>query len=292
MLMVAPPQFDQPLVVKTISANQNNYNQKSDHTQTFPSRARTVINASIYVGSSSTGTYGYTVGSGWPAGAIPEIVINGEIQGRGGNGGNGGNATLTHDPDSGFPSFSAGNGTNGSAGGPALDASGNKVRIYNNGAVRGGSGGGAGAGAGVGTGGVGGSVGGSAGGGGRGTPGGSAGTPGTGFTDQEAVDGGQLNHSDGAAGSAGSSTANGSGGASISRPSPPRAVGGAGGDGGDGPVSNHGGTAGRNGGSGDFDRGSLGAAGSGGTGGAAGACTLGNANITWVVTGTREGALN
>ena len=58
-------------------------------------------------------------------------------------------------------------------------------------------------------------------------------------------------------------------------------------------------TAGGSAGSGGYSNpggggGALGTAGtsSGGAGGAAGACTSGNSNITWLVTGTRAGALN
>lgn len=277
MMMVPVACLDQPLVLRTVSVDVQNYNQRTDHGSLgFPVRARTTINGGVFVGSSSTATFSYTVGSGWAPGSIPELIINGEIQGRGGNGGDGGSADGNDNLITASP-------TGGANGGPALDASGFKVSIRNNGAVRGGGGGGGGGGAAWSDGGIDGTAGGSSGGGGRGSPGGSPGGVGTGV-DTGASDGGQVNFINGNSGASGSTSSAGGGGAAASCPIPQRAFGGAGGDGGAG------GANGSTGATSNFDPPGEAAGGAGG--GTAGACTSGNSNITWVVVGTREGALN
>lgn len=167
---------------------------------------------------------------------------------------------------SGFVIGMGGNGGNansgaGGAGGPAIRTT-SFVTITNNGTFAGGGGGG-GAGA---QGSTGGGFdaksnpipvltwGGGGGGGGR-----------TGRTNSSGGAGGFGDSGNGSAGGTGTASSAGGGGAGA---------------------SGNGGTGGSGGG--------WGAAGgtSGGSGGAAGACTNGNANITWAVTGTRLGALN
>lgn len=203
--------------------------------------------------SSSTGTPALTINGSWPGGV--SFINNALIVGRGGNGGAGGNVTT---------SLAGTNpGSPGSGAGLALSVSA-AVSITNNSTIAGGGGGGGGGGGAInrsggkgggGGGGIGVSTGGPAGTGGPGTAG-TAGTPGT------------------------------TGGA------------GPGGAGGRYPTAPYGGPGGTGGGYGST--GSPGINGiylpsgvaTGGSGGAAGACTSGNANITWVATGTRIGALN
>lgn len=152
-------------------------------------------------------------------------------------------------------------GYNGAAGGPALLAQ-VAVRITNNGTIGGGGGGGGGGRGGRWSGGP--YYGGGGGGGGRGLNGGAGG--GGGGTAGYGVDGN--------AGAAGTKLANGAGGYGPI------------GDGGAGGALGSSGAAGN-----AKDTGA--AANYGPYGGyAGGACTSGNANITWVVAGTRSGALN
>ena len=226
------------------------------------------INSGVRMTSSAVGTPGLTINGAWPGGI--ELVNNGTIVGRGGNGGAGGRggtgpATI----------YDSTNGSAGSAGGLALTIS-VPVSIRNNGTIAGGGGGGGG-------------------GGGYASP---AGTP---------KDPAWLKYSGGGGGGGQSSSTNSSGGAAG--PSLYQS-GGAGGTGtfSAAGASGYGGTGGVNnnfpphniGGAGG-GWGSAGSAGSryftltsakpGGGGGGAGPATSGQANVTWLATGTRLGPL-
>lgn len=151
----------------------------------------------------------------------------------------------------------------GSPGGPALRAQA-AISVTNNGTIGGGGGGGGGGGAEA----YGGSVdqGGGGGGGGRGLNGGAAGSGGSNMGN----------------GTAGSKTAAGTGAGSSGNGVGAEGEGGGGNGGGLG-------AAGSAGGSGtDWEGGSQ----PGAAGGAAGAAVVGNANITWVATGTRLGSIS
>jgi hypothetical protein len=215
------------------------------------------VGPGIAITSSSTGSAALTVNGAFPGGV--DLVNNGTIVGRGGAGGRGGSYNNSPVP-----------ATAGGAGGIALSVS-TAITITNNGTVAGGGGGGGG----------GGNqtnqndereVNGGGGGGGAGNGTGGGGTnPGY-------FDGGSP-------GNAGTPTTAGTGGPSSPPLSPYT-----GGNGGNG------GGLGAAGSSGQAATGPSGGAPSGirppGGGGAAGACTSGNSNITWAVTGTRLGALN
>lgn len=219
------------------------------------------INSGVRMTSNTVGTPGLTINGAWPGGI--ELVNNGTIVGRGGNGGAGGRggtgpATI----------FDATNGSAGSAGGLALTIS-VPVSIRNNGTIAGGGGGGGGA-------------------GGYGAP---AGTP---------KDPRWNKYGGGGGGGGRSSSTNSSGGAG----GPSSFVSGS--AGGTGTFSAAGG--GGNGGAGSNQRGGVGggwgSSGSpglryfnlptakpGGGGGGAGPATSGQANVTWLATGTRLGPL-
>jgi hypothetical protein len=119
---------------QTISSDTTNYNLKSaaiaaGWDQTVPLVATITINSSIYVYSTSTGSYAFDTGSSFYSGSTLALVNNGTILGRGGNGGNGGlNATP---------------GTAGGTGGPAFIAR-YAINVTNNGTIGGGGGGGGG----------------------------------------------------------------------------------------------------------------------------------------------------
>ena len=119
---------------QTISSDTTNYNLKSaaiaaGWTQTVPLVATITINSSIYVYSTSTGSYAFDTGSSFYSGSTLALVNNGTILGRGGDGGTGGlNATA---------------GTAGGAGGPAFIAR-YAINVTNNGTIGGGGGGGGG----------------------------------------------------------------------------------------------------------------------------------------------------
>jgi hypothetical protein len=211
------------------------------------------INSGVIVSSSSTGSYAFTVDTSWAVGDTVTIVNNGTILGRGGNGGNGG-TYLTSPRNQGFA---------GSSAGPALLVQ-RATTMNNLNRIAGGGGGGGGGGAAEGTCGKSGyEAGGGGGGGGIGvsTAGLGAG-PISGYSAK------------GSNGTNGTLTAVGGGGAggSISCQ-----VGGAGGSGG---------SYGSSGSSG------VGSTGGGGSGGGAGACIVGNSNITYVNTGTRNGSIS
>ena len=96
------------------------------------------IDSGVRMTSSAVGTPGLTINGAWPGGI--ELVNNGTIVGRGGNGGAGGRG------GTGNPSqYDSTNGSAGSAGGLALTIS-VPVSIRNNGTIAGGGGGGGGGG--------------------------------------------------------------------------------------------------------------------------------------------------
>lgn len=234
----------------------------------YPLDLRVTISG-VYLYASNTSSYGLDVG-GFASGSKITITNNGAILGCGGVGGagsnNGGNGQ-------------GANGTSGSAGGPAfrVQAMTNVITRVDNtsGAINGGGGGGGGGAGGAGD------VGGgnwntcSGGGGGGGYSFQSASGGAAGF-----ASGGVYNDNVQAsgAGGAGGSGSNGAGGqAGVSSFS----AGGAGGAGGG---------AGAAGSDGAVNTGSLPTF-TPGSGAAGGAAVVGNANITWIATGTRNGAI-
>jgi hypothetical protein len=149
-------------VYVTIAANVADYNLATAlgttlgaaiSTLSVPIYCYVTINSGVYCQSSSTLSYGFNVGTGWPASSYVQITNNGYITGKGGAGGHGG---LTN---------AAGNA--GWGGGDAIRL-GNNTTIYNAGGyIQGGGGGGGGGGA-VNTAGY--TVGGGGGGGGASSP--------------------------------------------------------------------------------------------------------------------------
>jgi hypothetical protein len=231
------------------------------------SKVVATINSGVYIYSNSTGTPALTI-SGFSGGCT--LTNNGVILGCGGNGGNG--AT-------GDPSFSGVGG--GASAGTALSVS-SAVTIINNSTVAGGGGGGGGGGGHYnlpnrGTRGP--SVSSHGGGGGGGGIGNSSGGGGGGY---------QNLGGSGQAGGGGSLTGAGGGGTGgYNQATGYGPLGGPGGSGGGY------GSSGSSGSPGNFwPQGGWNNSGGGAGGGGAGACTSGNANITWSVTGNRYGALN
>jgi hypothetical protein len=224
------------------------------------------INSGVRMTSNTVGTPGLTINGAWPGGI--ELVNNGTIVGRGGNGGNGGNGGTANNS-----TYDSTNGSAGSAGGLALTIS-VPVSIRNNGTIAGGGGGGGGGGGyaiNVGT-----SkdenwtkYGGGGGGGGQSSS-----------TNSSGGAGGPSNYLSGSAGgtgtfsAAGNYGAGGTGGTTFGQSTRGGAGGGWGSAG--GPGSRY--FTGTN-------------AKLGGAGGAAGAATSGQANVTWLATGTRLGPL-
>lgn len=104
----------------TIASYTQNYNiyteaQAAGWDAVTPLVATVTVNAAVCVGSSSTGTYAFDTGSGFPTGSVLALVVNGSVEGKGGA------------PDS--------------AGGPALRAQ-YAISITNNATIGGGGGGG------------------------------------------------------------------------------------------------------------------------------------------------------
>lgn len=224
------------------------------------------INSGVRMTSNTVGTPGLTINGAWPGGI--ELVNNGTIVGRGGNGGNGGNGGTANNS-----TYDSTNGSAGSAGGLALTIS-VAASIRNNGTIAGGGGGGGGGGGYAIN--VGSSkdenwtkYGGGGGGGGQSSS-----------TNSSGGAGGPSNYLSGSAGgtgtfsAAGAFGAGGTGGTTFGQSN----IGGAGGGWGSagGPGSRY--FTGTN-------------AKLGGAGGAAGAATSGQANVTWLATGTRLGPL-
>lgn len=247
-------------IALTIASNTNNYNIFSNKGGSYvagKSNVTVTINSGVTVGSTSTGTYALETGSGWASGDTITIVNNGSVRGRGGNGANGGTAT--------YPNVT--NGGNGGSGGNAFRAQ-FATTITNNGTFAGGGGGGGG----------GGSytslsskdstttaAGGGGGGGGAGTSSGGSGG---------AASGANNNYS-GTNGAAGTATAGGTyGGGSFNERG---GAGGGAGSAGETPPNLYTGNTQNS---------------SNGSGGARGNYAVGNSNITWSVTGTRQGGVS
>lgn len=253
----------------TISANTQNYDV---YTQASASPlyaagisdVTLTIQPGVVVGSSSTGTYALSVPNAFGAGDTVAIVNNGVVQGRGGNGGGGGS-----NPGASGLGGSVGGG--GGTGGNAVYVN-FATTLTNNGTLAGGGGGGGGGGAGV-----------AAfpnpkspttyayaGGGGGG--GGAGNTAGSG--------GGGGNPSGGSGGGGNSSSGGGGGAGRTINPTAGSA----------GPGGGGGGRGANGGGGGGANTGWR--AGGGGSGGTRGFYVVGNPNITYVATGTRQGQVS
>ena len=231
-----------------------------------PLKATVMVNAGVYVYSTSTASPAFDTGTPFPSGSTITLINNGYIYGMGGAGATGGRSI--------FPSPTAETPAAGSSGGPALNAQA-AITVVNIGVIAGGGGGGGGGGGAYRDSGGWFNSGGGGGGGGQGYNGGALGSGGS------AGGGGTVAAADGNAGTAGSKTANGtagSGGASGG--------GEVGGDGGNGAALGATGSSGTAG-----TAGADGAAGSGSAGGSPGNSVTGNSNITWAVTGTRTGPI-
>ena len=231
-----------------------------------PLKATVMVNAGVYVYSTSTASPAFDTGTPFPSGSTITLINNGYIYGMGGAGATGGRSIS--------PSPMAETPAAGSSGGPALNAQA-AITVVNIGVIAGGGGGGGGGGGAYRDSGGWFNSGGGGGGGGQGYNGGALGSGGS------AGGAGTVAAADGNAGTAGSKTANGtagSGGASGG--------GEVGGDGGNGAALGATGSSGTAG-----TAGADGAAGSGSAGGSPGNSVTGNSNITWTVTGTRTGPI-
>ena len=231
-----------------------------------PLKATVMVNAGVYVYSTSTASPAFDTGTPFPSGSTITLINNGYIYGMGGAGATGGRSIP--------PSPMAETPAAGSSGGPALNAQA-AITVVNIGVIAGGGGGGGGGGGAYRDSGGWFNSGGGGGGGGQGYNGGALGSGGS------AGGAGTVAAANGNAGTAGSKTANGtagSGGASGG--------GEVGGDGGNGAALGATGSSGTAG-----TAGADGAAGSGSAGGSPGNSVTGNSNITWTVTGTRTGPI-
>ena len=129
----------------TISSNTNNYNLWNSKGGAYSAGNTTInvtINSGVTIGSTSTGTYAFDTGTGWASGDTITIINNGIVKGKGGNGGDG--ADVTNNSSGGLVSSSAAGA--GGAGGSAFRAQ-FATSITNNGTFAGGGGGGGGGGA-------------------------------------------------------------------------------------------------------------------------------------------------
>lgn len=246
---------------KTIAANTTNYNLYNDMVAagwngTLKVNATVTINSSVYVYSTSTGTYGFNVSS-IPSGSVISITNNGFIYGCGGAGGN---ATQS-------------GGSNGGNGGPAFFTN-YALSFTNNGTIYGGGGGGGAGGMGIEITLSNRSAGG--GGGGGGAPNGTGGTGASGYRTTGTAGGTASLTGGGAGGLAGASYSG-----SFYR-TDPWGNGGAGGAPGS---SGGGGYQGYDGGDVDAISGVFGHPGGGP--GSAGVAVQGSSLITWLATGTR-----
>lgn len=255
------------LVTITISANQTNYVLNTAKVAGYTAGimdVTLVINSGVYISGSSTGGYALDVDTSWAGGDTISIVNNGFIVGMGGAGGAG----------SGWAAGSA-----GGPGGPAFRAQ-RPVNLTNNGTI-GGGGGGGGGGQGRYTSTVEKGVtsyywtGGGGGGGGRSSIVANSGA---------GAAGGSANATytrAAAAGAIGTSSAGGAGGLGAVSSAPLAATAGTGGTGSSWGVSGAAGGAGSG----------LISAGGPYMGGGAGVAVSGNANINWVLFGTRLGPI-
>lgn len=263
-------------IAVSLTASGNNYDVYANR---GPSYVAGITDLTVTVpgtvGSVSTGAYAMAVPNGFSPTDTVNIVNNGLIQGMGGNAGNGGNGGTP-------PSTPGTPGGAGAGGGNAIYIN-RPTTITNNGTIAsggGGGGGGGGAWAGpiINRSGAGGG-----GGGGAGTNGGAAGSGGSVWANVVPVTTAAQ------PGGAGSSAGGGAGGAGSLRPTPAPAFtrGGAGGvGGGRGAVGSPGGVGA--GGPSSYPGLNLYA---GGSGGATGYYIVGNAFVTWPVTGTRQGSV-
>lgn len=274
----------------TLSSNTNNYNIYSNRGASYSagkSNITLTINSGVTVGSTSTGTPALDTGTGWSSGDTITIVNNGAVRGRGGNGGIGASCGV----NSSGSYVSSSSATAGGTGGTAFKAQ-FATTITNNGTFAGGGGGGGG-----------GRSGnyyqndpkfgisfnaraGGGGGGGAGVNGGSGGSGGTASAYYRLLGGTvTADTSTAASGSGGSATTGGSGANGIANDSLDTAWGEL--------AGGAGGAAGSNGSSGVtqpmvyFTQRE-----SAGSGGTRGKYAEGNSNITWSVTGTRQGAVS
>ena len=246
----------------SIASNQTNANLRTLAISAGWDQERKVVatvNAGVFISSTSSSTSALTVNGAFPNGVA--LVNNGHLVGRGGNGGIGGRYTVSG--VTGNISLAASG--QGSKGAPALTVT-VPLTVENNGTIAGGGGGASGGGSGY----KGQSPSdwtnaGSGGGGGGGRSGTNNSTGGTG--DKGATDGG-----------AGTVSNAGPGGAGY-------ISGGKGGDGGDWGAPGEGGALA------SLPAGLWNHYGSVGNPGAGGEAVIGNANITWVNTGTRYGAI-
>lgn len=279
-------------IALTISSNTNNYNIFSNRGGTYSagkSNITLTVNSGVTVGSTSTGTYALDTGTGWASGDTITIVNNGLVIGKGGNGGTGGSGSVTSSAV-----FSSSAGTNGSNGGHAFRSQ-FATTITNNGTFAGGGGGGGGGGvmflndtktanrsvqAGGGGGGGAGVTSSSGGGGGTASGWTAANNPAFSSTSNTA-----------SSGSSGSSASGGAGGIGVeSDPSATTCVGTSGGAGG-GRGSN-GATGNAYDSAGTTTAVARTQAQAGRAGGTRGNYAVGNSNITWSTTGTRQGGVS
>lgn len=255
----------------TITSNTNNYTLNTAQAPGYSAGTTDMtltINPGVYVSSSSTGSYALTVDTSWSPGDTVTIVNNGVVVGRGGNGGDGRKWVLNGKEIAVYAP-----GTPGTAAGPALLTQ-RAVSINNaSGRIAGGGGGGGAGGAiptnqsyGIGENGGGGGIG-----------NGSGGSRSITINDP---------YANGVSGGNGTLTAAGAGGFSPYTPPVDK-----------NPAGWLSGVPGGNGGS----YGSTGLTGYGWNnqtaqsgnyvGGSGGAAVAGNSNITWIATGTRNGAI-
>lgn len=249
----------------TISSNTSNYVLNTAKASGYVAGSTDVtltINSGVTVSSSSTGSYAFTVDTSWATGDTVTIINNGTILGRGGNGGNGGVVVVS----TGLPT----NGDNGANGGNALLVQ-RATSINNANRIAGGGGGGGGGAA---------TVFAPGGGGGGGIGVSTGGTAQTDRGDYYAQPGGS-----------GTLTSAGGGGDGANRTYSNECGSGWYSQGGFGGAGGTFGSSGSNGGNSSSSEWSAWNR-TGGSGGAAGAAVVGNSNITWIATGTRNGSIS
>jgi hypothetical protein len=248
------------IVTVTISATTTNYLANTAKVTGYVAGITDVtfvIDSGVVVGSSSVGSYAFTVDTSWNAGDTVRVTNNGTIIGASGNGGTGGNYDVQT------------NGYAGSAGGPAVLVQRTVTAWTNTSGTTGGGGGGGGGG-----------VGGAAGGGTKDGSGGGGGGGGRGYFSGSGGAGGSSGGTayPGSAGTAGSSSSAGAGGAKGGFVDSTATAGGAG-----GALGSAGTTAANDPSNTWF----------GGAGGAAGACLVGRSYVnagTGISGGTVAGA--